>query len=448
MFRKALLLSTISLVMACSGGSSSSSSGVIPVTSPIATAGGELLTGSGSITVSVRAICTGQVIAGATVWVDDDVNNLAFTDSTGVAVITNVPGIPGNRRINAGMQNFGLSTIVTRASTVNLGLRRSNAGANDFATTSGTITFSGVQPSAEVFFATESSNDVGFVGLNVPNVGGAGNFALTAPINQSHLFTALSRDGNDTISALTLGTVAVGTNTIFFGAVGLDLPDASRPLSPGLVQSIPNGHDIGSVQVGFFSSCFNLQVAAQGFTPIANASTISTFRMPGPNVTALLQTINSQHRVFARTSNSTTSQFTEVFGAYDLTDTVFPLIAMPAGDLTVNIVGSGATPTINLAVTNATVSANSSIYEIQFLDVVTSNRKRQWSFFLPGDVVAFAVPAIPATLIDEGLVTGRSFAVTAKLRGTGAIDFSNLDILATINNNGQLNFGQDLNYTP
>lgn len=449
MKRIPLILPLCLFLIACGGGSSGSSTPPPIANFPgISTNGGQILAGVGDINVRVVDRASGVVIDGATVWVDNNLNNLAVTDANGQATLSNVQGTQGTRMISAGKPGFGLTTIVTSATELSLAIRKSNAGANDAVNVQGTILFSGVTPTADALFFTETAEKVGFSSAAVPNNGGSGNFSISVPVNQPHLFGSIARDANNTISAITISSLSVGTANISLGGIQLALEDASRQLSTGQIQAIPGGHDQTTTRIGFFTDNFNLTHSISGANPAGGIAVYNNFRVPGPNVTGLLQTLNFQNRIFAETRNSTTSQFSEVFGNYDLTDTQYPVITMPAGDLNVGVTANGATPTLTMTVTNATLTAGSAFYELNFLNIVNGNRKRQWSIFLPGDSQNFVVPTVPAVLMDEGLVVGQPYTVTTRVRGTSGIDFANFNILQALNSPGQLNFGQDVNYTP
>lgn len=447
--KRILYILPLCIALGCSGSSGSSSNNAPILNLPgISTNGGQLLAGSGDVTVRVIDRGTGAAIDGATVWIDNNVNNTALTDATGQATVSNVQGVQGTRRISAGKPGFGLMTIVTDATMVSLALRRSTANAGDRVNVQGAINFSGVTPAADALFFTETAERVGFTSAAVTNNGGTGNFSIDAPVNQAHLFGIIARDVNNTISAITVSTLNVGTANIALGNVQLGLEDVSRPLTSGQVQAIPTGHDQTTVRMGFFSDSFNLTHSIAGMNPSGGVAVYNNFRVPGPNVTSLLQTINFSNRVFAETRNTTTSQFSEVFGRYDLTDTQFPIVTMPAGDLTVGVTANGATPTLSMTVTNANITASSAFFELNFLNIVSNTRKRQWSIFMPGDSQSFEVPAVPAVLMDEGLVTGQVYDVTTRVRGTSGIFFGNFNILQAINADGQLAFGQNVTYTP
>ncbi|MDF1662532.1 MAG: hypothetical protein P1V97_12225 [Planctomycetota bacterium] len=443
------LLPLCLLFIGCGGGGGSSSSAPPIANFPgIATNGGQILAGIGDISVRVVDRSTGAAIEGATVWVNNNINNTALTDATGQATVGNIQGSQAARSISAGKAGFGLITIVTTATELSLSLRKSSAAGNDTVNVQGTALFSGVTPNADALFFTETAEKVGYTSTSVQNAGGAGNFSISVPANQPHLFGIIARDGNNTISAITVATVNAGTSNIALGAVQLALEDASLPLTTGQVQGISANHDQSTVRIGFFTDNFNLVHSIGASNPAGGLAVYNNFRVPGPNVTGLLQTINFQNRLFAETRDTTTSQFSEVFGNYDLLDTQFPIVTMPAGDLNVVIAPNGSTPTLTMTVTNATLSASSAYYEMNFLNIVNGNRKRQWSIFLAGDSQNFVVPTVPVALMDEGLVAGQSYTVTTRVRGTSGIDFANFNILQALNASGQLSFGQDVMYTP
>ncbi len=440
LFKLVVVLAVASIMISgMVGCSSSSSSGTTEVI--VSTNGGSLTTGTGTITVRVVDACSGDAIDDAWVWIDSDIANAVQTNVNGSASLTNVAGSVNDRMITAGKDGWSLASVLTDATSVNLGLIVTDvSGVGQTTTISGTVNFAGSQGNATVS-VLDQDEDVGFTADVAVNTAGSGTFSISVPTGRAMLLMAHTRDGDGTLTAVDVASISALSSALT--GVVLDVPAAATPvtLSNGSISNIPTGHDNGGVFASGELRWGFLDFEFAGLSIAANAATVSNFQLPastvGSNTTLLLAgTIG----VF--TSDSSTGQFSETFSPVG-SSTTFPTISMNSGALSVSITTNGVTPTVSF--TSSLVSTTG-FHEIFFGNGVSVNRQRNWTFYVSGGTGSFTVPAVHASVADEGLVSGQSYNVEVDAHVTSVADFDDYDISNTLESTSGVLFGDGTIY--
>ncbi len=404
------LVVTLACLVGC--GSSSSSGGSAAF---IGTEGGELTSGTGSITAIVVDSCLGTPLADVQVWIGDDTTNIALTDVDGRATLSQVAGSSSARLISAGKPGWSLASILTTATSVRLALERTNVTTT---TISGTVNFLGSQTMAEV--------DVleGLLGVQsqmVSNTGGTATFTITVPTGIPFTLSVTSRDANNVLDALTVGSIPA-LSSASTGHV-LDLPAASAAQDLGQVQlDLPAGFDTGNLASGAESVCRSVFFTSIAGVVSGDTAVISSFRVPHANVLASLP-LDLRPYVFAFSANSLGREQASLS---------FPLSALGSSltfsTLQVGLsLSGGSRPTVTLT---SGLTAGTGYHEVLIGRSAGLTRQRLWSFYLSGDTRSFDVPLVPSALADEGLVTGVDYLAVVSGYVTPVADFDSFDLSA------------------
>ncbi len=432
-----LLLVPLALMLGCS--SSSSDGDTVAI---ISTNGGSLTTGTGSITVRVVDACNGAVIADAWVWINSDIANAIQTNSSGIATLTNVTGTPNERMISAGKDTWSIASILTTATDVNLGLLRTDVTTIGQTTTvSGTVNFLGAQGSATVF-AINDDDDVGFTSDIAVNSGGSGTYSISVPTGRDLILAAATVDGDGTLTAIDV--LFLNSLTTAVTNANFDVPAAATPstLNNGVVSGILTGHDGGSAFASGELRWGGVELESQSLVISSNSATVTNFQLPDSSVGSNTNLVLAG-TIGAFSSASGNAEFSEFVIPQGLLS-AFPNITMPSGSLTLTV-GAGSTPTVTWT---SSLTGTTGFHEVVFDQSVSTDRRRTWTFYVSGSTGSFTVPTVPASLTDEGLVTGQTYTVTAEAKVTSVADFDNLSLSNTLESTSRSLFGDVDTHTP
>jgi len=424
----------ITALSACGGGSSDDG----PQTTKIfATEGGSLVSGTGQILVTVRDLATAAPISSATVWLGDAVaaGQTVTTDADGLAILDQVAGVAGTRRVSAGKESFSLGTLVTTSTRVVIGLRpsdRTAAGATVSVT--GTVFFAGLQVNANMQAFDQGVGFDAVRSLTNPAPGAPGGtiaYNITAPANTPFTLLVSTTDAGGNITAL--GGRQFPATTTNLANQDITLPAAQSvnlPLSAGVVSNLPL--DQTDVTTRFVSdlrfASFDFQT--RNATQNTGSVSIADFNVPPVGVAAQIQALTGDVNVEIETLNPATGQSTTTDFLAGLTGATFPSLAFGVlGSTQVGVTGAGAQPTVTL--TAAGFSDTNAAHRVLLRFVTSPNRQREWMIFVAGGSQTFQVPAVPANLTDEGLVSPGTYLVENRAvlsAQLATIDFDDSDL--------------------
>lgn len=433
----------LALLLGCGGSSSSGGGGTTAI---FATKGGSLTTGTGNISVKVVDACSGEPLANALVWIDSDVLAAVSTDANGNALLTSVAGSANERMISAGKVDYSLASILTTATSVCVGLVRTDrTGGGETTTISGTVTFLGSQSNAEVFVIDSDDCEAGFSSATATNVAGSGAYSITVPTGRPLIVAVASYDNNGTLTALTSTHLNAQSSALTNLNFTLGDEEVPEDLTAGTVTSIPSGHDQGFTGASGELVWGGLDLSGLGFVPVAGSATITGFELPSTNLQAAIQATGVTPLLEVFTQDTSTGQFTFRLSSLNLNAAAYPGATLNNNALTITITGTDTTPTVGLS---SSLSAGSGFHVVTFENQVSGNKFRCWTFIVDGDTTSFEVPAVPASLSDDGLVVGQSYFVDAEAFSIVVTDFDNFAFSNIFEATTQTGFGDSTSYTP
>lgn len=430
------------LLAGCSGGSSSGGG----TTVVFQTGGGSLTTGTGTITVVVTDACSGEALSGALVWIDSDTANTETTNSSGLATFTSVAGQAGDRLISAGKVGYSLASALTSATSVRLGLVQTDRdGASQVTTVSGTITFQGSQTSAVVGFLDVDDCEAGFQGDVVGNSGGTGSYTVEVATGRAFTLVVASYDSDGTITALTsdyfsaLNSAVTGQNYTLPAAV------SGAVLSAGSLSNVPTGHDLGEVSSVSAVRWGGFLLSTTDFATSGGTGSVVDFELPDSTLHSEIGLLSNTSIVGAKTTDTSTNQFSFTAESVNLNASAFGTVAMPTGSASLTVTGTDARPDVSFS---SSLTGSTGFHEVTFTQTSSFDRKRCWVFFLSGSDSTFDVPAVPAALAQDALVDNLSYSVELTAYLTSVSDFDNFSLSSILESVSQSGFGDESSYTP
>jgi hypothetical protein len=364
-----------------------------------------------AVTVEVRDAYTGQPIALADVWINNDTANKEQTNSFGVATFSNVP--PGPFTLSAGKASYSIQTFHNVNSLlIRFALEPLPTSDSDYIKVSGTVRDC---DSTTDLYIHPLTNQYGFAGQN-GNVPGTSVDATTA------YSLYVRKDLPFYMSAYHI--VGGGSMSVVYKAHTISLPPSSTDVSPVdfVLSSITLTDHQGSFSnasnypeyVALHGNCidqFNMFVLAmqQGTLPPSGSA---TYVMSHPvwqgNFWSGLAVDGAAAGISQDYRGGTD------FPAADMADLNTPLNFDPLS-------GSGTRPIATWS--GGPFPANNGFYalEMQYEDTTSAGRPRfrVWTVFLPYDAsgtTGFQFPEVPGTLSNSGFAVGSQHLLTLTAR--------------------------------